>query len=430
MLRGEHHRGIAGVNTGILDMLTDGILHDIALVGHSVELYLFRVLHELRHHNRIFLAHLRGHAQETLQLLVAVAHVHRGTRQHIRGTDQHGIAYLAHKLLDVVERGQGTPRGLVDAQLVEHGGELVAVLGTVDVDGRGAQHGHTLAVQLHGQVVGYLAAHTHDGAARLLKVYHVEHTLQRQLVEVEAVAHVVVGRHRLGVVVDHDRLGAELTGGLNGIHRAPVELHRRTDAVGTGTQHHHRLLVLVEVDVVALHAVGHIQIVGQLGMLAGHRVDALHGGLYAVLLAVAAHLKVLLHHVALAGFQHETSYLEIGETGGFHLAEEFVTHVLQMVVFHQFGLQVDNVLQALQEPYVYLRELLDALHSVAFFQSLGNGEDAQVGGVGKLLLEIVKTGVVVAHKTVHALAYHAKTLLNHLLAGAADGHNLTHRLHR
>ena len=92
-------------------------------------------------------------------------------------------------------------------------------------------------------------------------------------------------------------------------------------------------------------------------------------------------------------------------------------------------LQVDNVLQALQEPDVNLRQLLDAFHGIAFFQRLGDSEDTQVCGVGQLVVEVFEAGVVVAHEAVHALANHAQAFLYHFLERASDGHNLAHGLH-
>ena len=262
-----------------------------------------------------------------MQFLVVVADVHGSTREHVRRTYEDGIAYLVDKLLDVLERGQCTPCGLVDAQLVEHSRELVAVLGTVDVDRAGTQYGNTLAVQLHGEVVRYLSTHRDNDTTGLLEVHDVEHTLQRQLVEVEAVAHVVVGRHGLGVVVNHDRLVTQLAGSVDGVDRTPVELYRRTDAVGTRAEDDNRLLVLVVVDVVRCGidltvglsecrcvGVGEVQVVGQLGMLAGNGGDALHAGQDALLLTVLANLQVLLLHIGRLGLQYEAGYLEVRET--------------------------------------------------------------------------------------------------------------------
>ena len=88
------------------------------------------------------------------------------------------------------------------------------------------------------------------------------------------------------------------------------------------------------------------------------------------------------------------------------------------------------MLQSLQEPHVNLRQLLDALNGVALLQGLGDGKDAQVGGVGQFVVQVVKLRVVVAHKAVHALTNHAQSLLDHLLERATNRHNLAHRLHR
>ena len=154
------------MHTGILYVLGDGILDHLALVGHGVELNLFGLGHELGNHYGELLRHLGGHREEAVQLLVVVAHVHGSTREYVRGTHQYGIAHLGDKLLDVVERGQCTPCRLVNAQFVEHGRELVAVLSTVNVDGAGTQHRNTLTVQLHGQVVRNLSTHADNDATR------------------------------------------------------------------------------------------------------------------------------------------------------------------------------------------------------------------------------------------------------------------------
>ena len=178
-----------------------------------------------------------------------------------------------------------------------------------------------------------------------------------------------------------------------------------------------------------LLVVGEIEVVGQLGVLAGHGVDALHGGHDASLLAVAAHLKVLFLHVAGTGFEHEACNLEVGESGGLHLGEELVGELFQLVEGHELVLQVDDALESLEEPHVDLGELLDALDGVTLLQGLSDGEDAQVGGVLQGVVEVVEAGVVVAHESVHALSDHAQTLLDHLLEGTSDRHDLAHRLH-
>jgi hypothetical protein len=52
-LRGKHQRGVAGVNARVLDVLADGPEHDLAVVGHRVDLQLACVGLELGDHHRV-----------------------------------------------------------------------------------------------------------------------------------------------------------------------------------------------------------------------------------------------------------------------------------------------------------------------------------------------------------------------------------------
>ena len=93
-------------------------------------------------------------------------------------------------------------------------------------------------------------------------------------------------------------------------------------------------------------------------------------------------------------------------------------------------LEVNNMFQTFKEPYVDLCQLFNTLNAITIFKGLGNGKDAEVGRILELVVEIVETGVLVAHKTMHALTNHTKTLLYHLLERAAYGHDFANRLHR
>ena len=266
---------------------------------------------------------------------------------------------------------------MIDAEFVEHGRELVSVLSTVDVDRTGTQNGNTLTMQLHSEVVRYLTTYRHDDTTRLFEVHNVENALQRELVEIQTVAHVVVGRHGLRVVVNHDGLIAQLASGVDGVHRTPVELYRRTDTVCTRTEHDNRFFVLVVVDVVFGSVlftlriserrgvrVGEVEVVGEFRMLAGNGRNTLDRRQDALLLAVFANLQVLLLHIGGLGFQNEAGNLEVREATLLHLQQEVGGQVFQLVVLLQLVLQVNDMLQTLQEPDVNLGELLDALNGI------------------------------------------------------------------
>ncbi len=183
-------------------------------------------------------------------MLLIRTNIHRCAGQHIRRANQYGEADLLDKLLHIVHGGQRTPLGLVNADTVEHGGELVTVFGVVDGLRRGAENRHTLRIEFQRKVVRYLPACGYDDTERIFQFEDVHDPLKSQLVEIEPVAHIVVGGYRFGVVVNHDRAVPVLADGLQRLHSAPVELYRRADTVSTRAEHYDRAVVARVVNIV------------------------------------------------------------------------------------------------------------------------------------------------------------------------------------
>ena len=76
--------------------------------------------------------------------LVVVGDVHGRPAEDVGGPDQAGEANLVAEVLGRSQVLELLPLGLPDADLVQHPGELVPVLGVVNVLGRGAENGHLL----------------------------------------------------------------------------------------------------------------------------------------------------------------------------------------------------------------------------------------------------------------------------------------------
>ena len=149
LLRRELDRRIAGVYTRKLDVLTDRIHHDLAMISHSIHLYLLGMFDELANHHGMLLADIRRQLQEALQLLLVRADIHGGTTQHIAGANQDGEAHLRHETIDVLHRGEFLPTGLIDTDPIQHSGELLPILGVVDALGRRTQDVDMLLIQTH-----------------------------------------------------------------------------------------------------------------------------------------------------------------------------------------------------------------------------------------------------------------------------------------
>ena len=267
LLGREYQCRVTGVHAGEFDVFRDRVIDDLTGVRYRVELDLFCIFEEFGDHDRILFRHLRGDAEEMFHLLFGVADAHGGSRKHVGRTDQYREAYAVDEFVHVVHRRKLFPLRLVDAKVVEHRREFVPVLCTVDRNGRRPEDGYILALEFHGQVVRYLAADRNHHAVRLFEVDYVEYAFFGQFVEIEPVAHVVVGRDRLRVVVDHDRRVTELACGLHGVDRAPVELDGAADAVSARTEYHDRFFIVVVRDIVFGTVVSQIKVVGQFGML-------------------------------------------------------------------------------------------------------------------------------------------------------------------
>ena len=161
------------------------------------------------------------------------ADIHRCPREDVAGTHQHGEANLGDELVDIREARQLLPAGLVDAELVKHGGELVAVLCIIDVLSLRPEDGDALRVELESEVIGDLSARREDDTAWRLQIKDVKYALEGQLIEVQTVGDIVVRADGLGIIVDHHRAVALLADRLQGVDATPVEFYRAPDAVGT-----------------------------------------------------------------------------------------------------------------------------------------------------------------------------------------------------
>ena len=72
---------------------------------------------------------------------------------------------------------------------------------------------------------------------------------------------------------------------------------------------------------------------------------------------------------------------------------------------------------------------MDLLHTVPLTESFADDEDAGVGRLPQGCVDVGDDELFVFAKAVHALPYHAESLLDCLLKGATDRHHLADRLH-
>ena len=418
VLRRHNERRIARVDAGILDVLRNVVHDQLAVLRDGVHLNLLRALEVLGDHDRVLAVHGRRLRQVAAEVLGRVDDVHRRATEHVRRAHQHRVAEARTRAVGVLERRELLPHRLVDAEAVEHARELVAVLGIVDHLGRRAEHLDALAVQRQRNVVWHLAAHRDNHARALFHLVNVQHSLERDVFKVQAVRLVIVRRHRLGVVVDHDRLEALRTQRANRTHGAPVELDRRADAVDTRAEHHHALVV--KAHVVLHRVVRRVQVVRVRWELGRDRVDLLHKRHDAQLLAAAAHSELRARRVARNLVVREAELLRMAQQVRRDLRGPTALHGLR---------RRDDARQLAEEPAVNAAQLVDALDTHAVRERIRQGKNAAVRRRRQLLLDLRVVHQVVLAKAGKRGIDGADGLLQTLFQRAANRHDLADTLH-
>ena len=173
------------MHSGILNVLTDSICHNLTILSHSVHFHFLGVLDELAHHYRLLFRYIGSQFQEAFQLFLIGADIHGRTTQHIRGTYQNREAYLVNKGMDVFHRSQCAPFGLIHSDAVQHGREFIPVFGIVNALGTGTEDIYILRIQTESQIIRNLATGRYNDSVRILQLENIHHTLESQLVKVQ-----------------------------------------------------------------------------------------------------------------------------------------------------------------------------------------------------------------------------------------------------
>ena len=424
------------MNTSLLDMLQDAADVDLFAVAQGVDVGLDRTLQEAVQIHRVVGADACSLGHVIAQMLGIVGDHHAAAAQHVARTHQQRVANVRGHGLGLLKRGGLARRRIHDAQLVEQGGEALAVLGKVDGIGLGAHNVHAALLEHTRQLKRGLAAKRHHDAVGALNIDDIHDVLVGERLKVQAVGSVVVGRDGLRVAVDHDGLKAAGGQCVARMHAAVIELDTLANAVGAGAQDHGLGLVRRR-GLVGGHALLGIRaravdvLVRLVVVLRGARelggagVDRLHAGNHAQALAVGAH-KALVR---------------TGQRGDLGVARAVLleqAHRIGVDILHAQAadalLDLHHVVDTVEVPRVDAADGMDTRDVPAAAQGLDNKEDAVLGrgghGLGELIVaQLVGTFLATGANALVAVLQRAHGLAEGLLKGAADRHDLAHGLH-
>jgi hypothetical protein len=211
---------------------------------------------------------------------------------------------------------------------------------------------------------------------------------------------------------------AILAKSADGTNRAPIELNGRTNAVDTRSEDHGTLVV--EVEIVLGGVVGKVEVVGESRELGSDSVDLLDERHNVELESSATNVVLVA--------RPEDGELLVGESLLLGLAEEGRGDVVDGVGRHLVS-EVAETLELGEEPLVDLGQLPDLVDGVATVHGVGNGEHALVRGSLELGVQVDRHESLSLVETKVAWVDGTNGLLDSLLEGAANSHDLTNTLH-
>ena len=185
--RRDAGRGVARVDTGLLDMLQNAANVDLFAIAQGVDIGLDRTLQEAVQIHRVVGANARGLGHVIAQMLGIVGDHHAAAAQHVARTHQQRVADMRGHGLGLLKRGCLARRRVHDAQLVEQSSEALAVLGKVDGIGLGAHDADATLLEHARQLKRGLAAERHHDAIGALNVDNVHDVLVGERLKVQAV---------------------------------------------------------------------------------------------------------------------------------------------------------------------------------------------------------------------------------------------------
>ncbi len=404
------------MNTRLLDVLHDAADENFIAVAQRVHVHFRRVFEEAVHQHRPLLRIDHRLAHVAVDRGFVVGDDHRATAEHVAGTNQDGIAQAARNPAGLFGARGCSVFGLWNLQISQQRPEALTVFGQIDRFRVGPDNRHALLFERQRKRQRRLAAELHDHAVDLLGFVDVEHVLERQRLEVEPIAGVIVGGHGLGIAVDHERLIAQLLQRVRSMTAAVVELDSLPDAVGSAAQNHH--LPAFGGLGLALFLVGGVQIRREAFKLRRASVHPLEYSLYAVFLAFGSQSQ-------LAGPKRPRHPL---------VRQSVPLRLLQLLSGDgidrfrlQLGLQVDEVLHLLQEPGIDPRHFMDLLDRIALRHRETNVVQSFRSRRDQPLIDL--RGVEVVFAELLARLETADRLRKRMLEGAADRHHFTDRLH-
>ena len=239
---GRKHAGaVPGMNSGGFDMLQDAGDPHVLAIGDRIDIALDGIAQIAFDEHRPVVGDLHGRGDVVPEFRLVRHDAHGPAAEHVGRPDHDRIADLLGCVRGLSCRTGDAVRRLPETEPVDELPAPLPVLAEIDRVRRGSENGDPRLLDRLGEGQRRLAAELDHRAdqlsAFLLLQQDLDDILARERLEIEPVGGVVVGRHRLRIAVDHDRLVADLGEAHAGMDAAIIELDPLADPIGSAPQH-------------------------------------------------------------------------------------------------------------------------------------------------------------------------------------------------
>ena len=227
------------MNTGFFNVFHDHANHGRLAVGNAIDVDLDCVFQKTIDQDGAIRRYFNCARHVSAEIRLIINELHRAAAENKARSDQNWITNLACDLYRFVRVHGRTTRRLTQSKLVQHRCEKFSIFRGLDALRLRAENRNAGRFQSVREVERRLSAELHHHAFGPLLLIYIENVLQRERLEIEFVARVVIGRNRFRIRVHHDRFEPELAQRERGVHAAVIELDSLADAIWSASKNHY-----------------------------------------------------------------------------------------------------------------------------------------------------------------------------------------------
>ena len=180
------------MNAGLFDVFHHPTDHACLPVGDAIDVHFGRVFKEAVDQHRALRTGFNGRTDVATEVGFIVNDLHRATTKNKGRTHQNRVSDPRSHIDGLLLVGSGAALRLAKTKLIQHGGEMFAILGHLDASRLRANDPATIRLESGSKVQWSLSTELHNHRIRLLALVDIQHVLERERLKVKLIAGIVI----------------------------------------------------------------------------------------------------------------------------------------------------------------------------------------------------------------------------------------------